>query len=281
MKNLFGVDITENEENLYQDGEIFITKRIPSDLELRFDRASEQDTGFEKSATFPLWLTIIKYILIIGAVSFALGIFKGNVSFAEGYKNAPWVYWITPLLWIAVIALIVFEMLKAKKIYSSEDFSGHIENIISIIQEAEQYLEIPENSSEIDVLFFRYMKKDGEIKRKDFPLFSHINLSHKAYVKNDNLCLSNLRYVMEIPLQSVKSIHMEKKKAHFPNWNKSEPFNSKEYRQFKVTCNNQGTYFAKYYSVQIQDIKGDFEFYVPNYDIDKICSLTGLNTEEK
>ena len=64
MKNLFGVDITENEENLYQDGEIFITKRIPSDLELRFDRASEQDTGFEKSATFPLWLTIIKYILI-------------------------------------------------------------------------------------------------------------------------------------------------------------------------------------------------------------------------
>lgn len=279
MKNLFGVDITDNEGNLYQDGEIFITKRITPDLEIRFDKASEQDTGFEKSANFPLWLTIIKYIFIIGAVSFTLGIFQGDINFAEGYKNAPWVYWTTPVLWIASIVLIVFERSNAKKIYSSQDFSEHVENFISIIQEAEQYLEIPENAFEIDALLFRYIKKDGEIKRKDFQFFSHINFSHKAYVKDDNLCLSNLRYVMEIPLQSVKSIHMEKKKASFPNWNKSQPFNSNEYKQFKVTFNNQGTYFAKYYSVQIQDIKGEFEFYVPNYDIDKICSLTGINID--
>lgn len=279
MKNLFGVDITENEENFYQDGDLFITKRITPDLEIRFDRASEQDTDFQKSAVFPLWLTIIKYIFIIGAVSFTLGIFQGDINFAEGYKNAPWVYWITPVLWIVSIVLIVFERSKAKKIYSSQDFSEHVENFISIIQEAEQYLEIPENAFEIDALLFRYIKKDGEIKRKDFQFFSHINFSHKAYVKDDNLCLSNLRYVMEIPLQSVKSIHMEKKKASFPNWNKSQPFNSNEYKQFKVTFNNQGTYFAKYYSVQIQDIKGEFEFYVPNYDIDKICSLTGINID--
>ncbi|MGN0677512.1 MAG: hypothetical protein ACI4K5_07180 [Ruminococcus sp.] len=281
MKNLFGVDITDNEENFHQDGEIFITKRIPSELEQRFDIASEQDTGFEKSANFPMWLIIIKYIFIIGAVSFTLGIFQGDINFAEGYKNAPWVYWITPVLWIVSIVLIVFERSKAKKIYSSQDFSEHVENIISIIQEAEQYLEIPENAFEIDTMLFRYIEKNGEIKRKDFPLFSHMNFSHKAYIENNNLCLSNLRYVMEIPLQSIKSVHMEKKKASFPEWHKREPFNSKEYKQFKVTCNNQGTYFAKYYSVQIEDISGNFEFYVPNYDIDKICSLTGLNTDEK
>lgn len=279
MKNLFGVNITYDDGNFYQDGDLFITKRITPDLEIRFDRASEQDTDFRKSAVFPLWLTIIKYIFIIGAVSFTLGIFQGDINFAEGYKNAPWVYWITPVLWIVSIVLIVFERSKAKKIYSSQDFSEHVENFISIIQEAEQYLEIPENAFEIDALLFRYIKKDGEIKRKDFQFFSHINFSHKAYVKDDNLCLSNLRYVMEIPLQSVKSIHMEKKKASFPNWNKSQPFNSNEYKQFKVTFNNQGTYFAKYYSVQIQDIKGEFEFYVPNYDIDKICSLTGINID--
>lgn len=278
MKNLFGVNITVNEENTYQDGEIFVTKRITPELEADIDKAGEENINLSKDATIPIWLTIVKYIFILGAVSFTFGIFQGN--FSEGYKNVPWAYWITPFLWIFSIAIIGYEFSKSKKLYNSEEFAEHVEKVNKLTAEAGNYLDIPEEALETDVLMFRYVKKNDEIKLKKFPMFSHINFSFETYVQNDNLCLSNYRYVMEIPLQSIKSIHMEKKKASFPNWNKEFLFNSKEYKKFKIVCNNQGTYFAHYYSVQIQDIKGDFEFYVPNYDIENICRLTGLKTED-
>jgi len=279
MRNLFGVN--DDNEDFKTDGEIFITQHIPAELEERLDKASEQDNNFERTASFPSWFYIIKFILILGAVGFTSGIFQSDVSLAEGYRNAPYIYWITPLLWIALIIMIIFEKSRAKKVYNSEDFSEHMENFIKVIQEAEKYLGIPEDSVNIDILMFRYTEKNGEQKHKNFPLFSHINLNCKIYIKNENLCLSNASYVMEIPLQSLKSIHMEKKKASFPNWNKNESFNSKTYRPFKIVCNNQGNYFAKYYSVKIEDIKGEFEFFVPNYDIDNLCNLTGLDIDEK
>ncbi len=283
MKNLFGINIDncENEEVLEIDGKIFIMQNIPDNLQTQLDEAWKQDDKFKESISFPLWFYIVKSVLILGAVCFTVGMLKADVSFAEGYRNAPYIYWITPILWIALITMIILERKRNGKILRSEKLSEHYQNLSNLIHEAEQYLEIPEDAFNIDVLMFQYTEKNGEQKLKNFPFFSHINLNCRTYVKNENLCLSDLSCVMEIPLQSLKSVHIEKKKACFPNWNKDEPFNSKTYKPFKITCNNQGNYYAKYYSVEIQDIKGEFEFFVPNYDIEKLCSLTGLNIDEK
>jgi len=283
MKNLFGINIDncENKENPELDGKIFITQNIPHNLQAQLDEAWDQDDQFKQSLSFPSWFYIIKFVLTLGAICFTMGILKADVSFSEGYRNAPYIYWITPVLWIAFISMIILERKRTKKILSSEDLSEHCRNISSLMCEAEDYLEIPENAFNIDVLMFQYTETGDKQKRKNFPFFSHINLNCRTYVKNENLCLSDLNCVMEIPLQSLKSVHAEKKKASFPNWYKDEPFNSKTYKPFKITCNNQGNYYAKYYVVEIQDIKGEFELFIPNYDIDRFCSLTGLNIDEK
>ena len=42
-----------------------------------------------------------------------------------------------------------------------------------------------------------------------------------------------------------------------------------------------GNYFVYYYKITIQDIKGDFELFIPNYDISRFHEFTLMRTDEE
>ncbi|MDE5763850.1 MAG: hypothetical protein K2I00_02665 [Ruminococcus sp.] len=281
MKNLFGVNVSDSENSSGFDGEIFITDTLPQYIEKKLDDSFEQREQFEKKASLPVLLSVIKTISFFCAVCITIGILKSDVSFSEGYRNAPALFWAAPICWIIFFTLKIFGYFRVKKTAESEDFVSHMESTVNAFHEAGEYLKIPENSPEIDVLMFQYTEKDGKIKHKNSSVCSHFNQSVSVYVKNDSLCMSDVRIVMKIPLSSLKNARIQKKKASFPNWNKELPFNSPEYKKYKITSNNQDIYYSQYYSVSIQDIKGEFEFFVPAYDIDTLKNLTGIEIESE
>ncbi|MDE6774996.1 MAG: hypothetical protein K2J37_01625, partial [Ruminococcus sp.] len=248
MKNLFGINISDSENISTFDGEIFITDTIPPYIERKLDDSYEQREQFEKKASLPVLLSIMKTISLFCGICITAGILQSDVSFSEGYKNAPELFWAAPVCWIIFVILVLFGRSRVKKTAESEEFVNHMESTINAVKEAKEYLKIPDDAQEIDVLMFQYTEKDGKIKQKNFYASSHINQFVKIYTKNNFLCISDIRIVLEIPLSSLKNACIQKKKASFPNWNKEVPFNAPEYKRYKITSNNQGTYYSKYYA---------------------------------
>ncbi len=276
MKNIFGIDITENKENTAFDGDAFVTRILSSDRQNRLDSIVNDRENYEKKADLPLFLKIINIICWFLGIVIGVAIIDAGIRTAA--RNAPYFIYICVIAWITVIFLAVTKRKKAKEVGESSEFEQHIHDMEEIANESMAELEIPENSRSIDVIAVKYKVKNSKMKIVNFhPMFKHLNFDMFIFMKGNYLCLADLSSVYEIPISSLRSIEPCSKKAMFPRWNKEEEWNSHTYKPYKVIMNSQGTYFASCFKVVISDISGDFELIIPNYDQPVFSEITGLN----
>lgn len=267
MKNIFGIDVTDNKENGSFDGECFVVRKLSMSTEDAVNNAVKSINSFEKMASLPLGLEIVYWICLMAGVIILLAELKTGFNIRQTLENAPCILYIGAAAWITVIYLAIYKRLKAKGISDSDDFEEHMSNISNVTFAAMSELGIPSASQSIDVIAVKYKYKDDNKKSVNIhPMFSHWNLDMFIFTEREMLCLADLYNVYEIPISSIRSIELCSKKAMLPQWNKEEPYNSPKYKQYKIVMNNQGIYFVRYYKVIISDAKGDFELLIPNYD---------------
>ena len=278
MRNIFGIDVTENKENTAFDGELFVTRRLSADRQSRLDSVMNDNENYEKKAGLPLILQIIDIICWFLGITITLGIISTDGGIKTAAKNAPSLIYICAIAWITVIFLAIGKRKRVKEVGESSEFEHHIHDMEEIVNESMAELEIPENSRSIDVIAVKYKIKNGEMKAVNFnPMFKHLNCNMFIFTKCNTLCLADLSSVYEIPISSLKEIKPCSKKAMFPQWNKDEKYNSPAYKPYKVVMNSQGMYFASCFKVVISDVSGDFELIIPNYDQPVFSEITGLN----
>lgn len=103
----------------------------------------------------------------------------------------------------------------------------------------------------------------------------------RLYVEDSKLHLGDAHELYAIPLSYIKKISIINKKISVFGWNKDAAYNSKEYKQYKITANNYGVLFFKNYcSILINDGIEEFEIMVPTYEKDVIKELTNISIEE-
>lgn len=183
------------------------------------------------------------------------GILKADVSLSKAYENAPVLIIAAPVLLVTFIAFKAFELYRRKIVNESVELAEHITNTEELFSLAKNELGIPENNVEIDVLFTRYVIKNGK----------------------------DMYERLVIPLSSLGKASLSNKlreRASFSNWNKSEAYNSDTYKKYKITLNDQGSYFCGFYTVEIRDTKGDFCLLIPSYDFENFSALTGVRSVE-
>lgn len=276
MKNIFGINVTENKENTEFDGDIFVTRRLSEGTQSKLDSIVNDVEIYEKKANLPLFLQIINLICWFLGIVIGLAILDNGIKTAA--QNAPYFIYICVIAWITVIFLAITRRKKAKEVGGSSEFEQHIRNTEEIVKEAMTELEIPENCRSIDVIAVKYKVKNGKTKVVNFnPMFKDFNYDMFIFIKGNYLCLAGISSVYEIPVSSLRSIEPCSKKAMFPQWNKEEEYNSPTYKPYKVVENSQGTYYAHCFKVVISDISGDFELIIPNYDQPVFSEITGLN----
>lgn len=280
MNNIFGINVTNNKDNTDYDGDIFIRRRVSEETVKQLDAAFNANQQLQKKASIPTWLEIIKLIFMFLAIIITLGILKSDVSLRQGFENA-WYLYITGIIsLIGFIGLSIYGRRKEKKVIESEELTENIRSSNEIAAAAMQELKFPLEPQSLDVIADKYKIKNDEKKQINFnTYFANVNLDLYVFIEDVNLCLADLYKVYEIPLSSITSMELSKKKASLPFWNKDEEYNSEKYKQFKVVLNSQGTYFTKYYKVNIRDTSGDFVLLIPNYDQPLFSELTGVNPE--
>lgn len=281
MKNLFGYNVNSPDGKF--DGEEFVLRRIDGELTSKQKRLEEEGAALEKSSAFPLWLSILKYILLLaGCILLGGGLdalSDGDAPLAQMEANGLW--WIVGVGAAAILIGLVLALLewrRGKNVKGSSAFFDLSERIKKLNAQSYEALRVPENAVLADVFTFPY-KPRAKGRTKIFAP-QYILAEAAAFREGELFCLADVAQVLGIPLDKIRRVLCVKRGAAFIGWNKETPPNKPPY---KVRSNQYGVHYVKrHYAVEIA---GSEEFYLlfPPYEWEKIAPLLGdraLNIQE-
>lgn len=278
MTNFFGLDVTKKAPAERFNGMAFCVRTASPEQNDEVDRFRRRNEEFERNIAFPLPLRIIHFLSKLIAFILIVSIIRADVSFAEGYRNAPYLYWIMLISLLVWIGMFLYrrQYQKEKQAETEEQLQAHIANAELIYRRTMQHLSIPEDAASMDALAEHYVMKNGKPKHKNTKTGGYFNLDMFAYRENNCLYLANFETVLEIPLPSIRSMTMEKKKYCISPWNKPEPPDSERFASYKIAFNQFDQFFVHCCRIEIRDARGEFFILIPEYEVPLFTQLTGL-----
>ncbi len=288
MKPFLGIDITNDKHNEQENGKEFLVAEPSSALAQSLETSLEDGLGgvLEK-AKIPLALRIIQVVCgFVGGVSL-VGLLKAiggedGVSLAQGYQNAPWLYWGTGACLLVFAALTWVGKKKEKAVLESDESEMVFNNLNAVSDAIYRELQVPESRKSVDILSFRYKIKNDEMKVCESltDLAPYENSEYDMYVENDALCMVDLRGKYALPLSSLRRIQMVKKRIAVSDWNKEEEPNKGVYKPFKLSADDNGCVHMKSYGIlEFEHNNELWGIYFPCYELPVFEELTGLCAE--
>lgn len=281
MKPFLGIDLTTDKKNEQVNGDVFLAAKPSLALVQSLERSSENaDETIEKSK-LSLPLRVGQWICGAVGALVAMGILRGmrTVTLSIAYQNAPW------LFWLGGISLLIWGLLKlignfkAKVVLETDESTHTFDNLEKVCDAILTELKVPENSREVDVLSFFYKAKGDTIKVcEKFTLGApYMNPEFHLFADSENLYLANLEGKYAIPLSAIRRIKTVKKTIRIAQWNKDTSFDKGIYKQYKLTENQYGNVFCKYYHIMEVEYQNElWGVYIPCYELPFFEKLTRL-----
>lgn len=277
MKPFLGIDLTVNKKNEQLNGIEFLSAKPSLALSQALEQSYKNVDVTVAQSKLPKIIRIVKYVCGITAAIFFSGMLKADVSLAEGYQNAPWIYWTFGICLVVWLVLKLLSLQKEKSVLGSDENAqvfSHWENTTDAVY-AE--LSVPADAKEVDVLSFFYKMKDGNIKvcEKGMQVTQYFNPIFKIFADSEYLYLANLDGKYAFPLSSIIGIRTVKKHVRIAGWNKEVLYNKGIYKQYKLTIDNYGCIHCKSYHILELNHNGEnWGIYFPSYELPVIEEIT-------
>lgn len=287
MKPLFAIDLTNNKKNDIVNGEEFIVQRSSTELLESHEKTVEQLEETEKRAKLPLALKIIKYICIYFPLSVLVSTVRAisdDITFSQAYRNAPYLYWIAFFCVVVFLFLKIYEKRNEKNVINSDEAAHDAKKLSEYTDIIYEELSVPEDARDLDILFFHYKVKNGEIKpcEKGMMPTPYVNFAVKAFTDNDNLYLASLDIKYAFPLSSLSRIRTVNKRISCFGWNKDIGIKEGIYKQYKLSYDNLGLVSCRRYHIIEINRSGElYCIYIPDYELPQIEELTQLKATEE
>lgn len=174
MTPLFCVDITENRNNDRINGcdtELLVQKT--SDLlSSSHDRLLERAKTVEGHARMPAFLVLIWYLCAILTLLIVLAVIKNlsTLSLARMFLNAPWMFFACPICAVVWLVLTLLARRREKTVLGSEEAARTASRLESSQKAIFDELGIPADAAAVDVLLFRYVVRNGQIRPKELAV---------------------------------------------------------------------------------------------------------------
>lgn len=280
MKPFLAIDLTNNKKNEQINGSEFLVQETSAALAQRLETSVDQAQQTVKKSKLPLGLRIAQYVCGLGAVMILCGILKSDVDFAQGYANAPELYWVGGIGAVVWLCLWLWGKRKSKKLLGTEESQQTMSHLENTAEAVYRELGVPEGAKDVDVLFFFYKEKDGQIRVTEKGICQYFNPEFKVFADGENLYLVNLEGKYAIPLSAMKRIYTVKKHIRMAGWNKQETFNKGIYKPYKMTTDDYGCVHCKQYSILEFQFQGQtYGLYIPPYELAVFEAVTGLKAE--
>lgn len=286
MKPFYGIDRTTLKKNTFHEGDCFIAATVSDMTRQSYERAL-QSAAKELEATKlnPVlrglktvcsWITLIVFIGTIRALR--------NVTIAEAFENAPFIFWLMGGCGMVWLVLTYLTNRKAKAVMAGEDFSMSTRRLESEIDRVFRELQVPEDAKEVDVVQLTYRWKNGTVKisTTGSETTPYTNVSLRVFRREDVLCLADLENRYELPISAMRRLKMVKKPLVIQGWNKEEKLNDPFYKPYKLTMDNYERVHTKSYGLLELNHDGvDWALWLPPYELNYISALTGLPITEE
>ena len=265
-------------------GSEFSIQKPSAALSQALERSIEGAQDTEEKAKIPLGLRIARYLCGFVLLIFVGSFYRSGVTFAEGYQNVPWLYWLSGFSAVTFVILTLLGKQKSKTVLESEESTqtfAHLDNVAEAIY---RELGVPQDAKAVDVLSFFYKNKDGNIKmcEKPMQLYQSCNPEFKIYTDSENLYLANLEDKYAFPLSSLHAIRTVDKKVRVMGWNKETNLHDDIYKEYKLTTDNYGCVHCKQYHILEVNHQGEvFGIYFPNYELPVFEEITGLKAPKE
>ena len=284
MKPFLGINLTTDKKNDQPNGSQFMVQATSSALSDALERSMDRAEQTIETSKLPLPLRAAQFICGIAALLIASSILRADVSLAEGYHNAPWLYWLAGVCAVVWLVLWLWSGKKAKTVLETDQSAHTFSHLDSVSDAVYAELGVPADAKEVDVLSFFYKVKDGNLKvcEKGMQITQYFNPVFKVFADTEHLYLANLEGKYAFPLSSIVKIHTVNKRIRIESWNKEEPFNKGIYKQYKLSEDQYDCIHCKDYHILEFNHKGEsWGIYFPCYELPVFEELTGLKTEIK
>ena len=286
MKPFYGIDRTTLKKNIFHEGDCFIAATVSDMTRQSYERAL-QSAAKELEATKlnPLlrglktvcsWITLFGFLSTIRALR--------NVTIAEAFENAPFIFWLMGGCGIVWLVLTILTNRKAKNVMAGEDFNMSTRRLEGEIDRVFRELQVPDDAKEVDVVQLTYRWKNGTVKisTTGSETTPYTNVSLRVFRREDVLCLADLENRYELPISAMRRLKMVKKPLVIQGWNKEEKLNDPFYKPYKLTMDNYERVHTKSYGLLELSHDGvDWALWLPPYELNYISALTGLPITEE
>lgn len=285
MKPIFGTDITTDKKNSVSNAESFVCDRISQSTQASLDKVSEEAMTIEKKMSLPTPLRIFQVVDGIVLCIFLRVILNvltdEEVTFSQALHNAPWMFIVFGVSLLAFVLMTLYGNKLRKDVGESDEHATVSNRVDVVCQNINSELGVPESAVDVDVLSFAYKEKKGEFVATEQGIspIKFINFSYKVYEQEGNLYLSDLECKYCIPLDKKKNIVKINKRITIPMWNKEQAYNKGEYKQYKISSDNDMYSFKPYYVLNVEHNGELWGIYFPSYELPVIEELTGLKAE--
>lgn len=287
MKPFIGIDITEKKNNEEINGKEFVVQTTTPAMLDAYNKATDDMGDFCKKVKLPKLYQIAQKLVGVVAVGITAGFTRtvlnndGLKAVAKIYENAAWAIWLGVACWIAFGLMTYFGRKKMKAAAESEEYNHIKIKTESLSNTIYSELGVPPQAPYVDVLNFQYKIKDGKLKPKgkDAKTVPFVNIIFKIHTDGQKLYLTDLESKYAFELSELKGIKVIKERGFIPSWNKDEPYDKGEYKQYKIVTNNIGLYFKNYCILELEHNGEPWSIYFPNYELPIFEKLTGLKAE--
>ena len=277
MKPFLGINLTTDKTNETINGREFLIQTPSAALSNTFTASLEKANETIERAKLPLLLRIVQYICGFVGGLFAVAILKADVSFAEGYHNAPWITWTGAICLVIWLVLKLASTHKEKTLQTADENTQTFSHLDKVAAAVYAELSVPSDAKEVDVLLFYYKVKDGNIKvcEKGMQVAHYFNPVFRVFSDAEYLYLANLEGKYAFPLSSITGIRTVKKRVIIARWNKEERYNKSIYKQYKLTTDNYGGIHCKSYHILELNLNGEtWGIFFPSYELPAFEEIT-------
>lgn len=289
MKPFLSIDITENKKNNIVNGEKeFIVQKPSEMLSAALDASADSATEIIKKSKLPAPIRAVQFIsgLFFGIAVLGLIDAYDGEPIAEflktSYKNASWIILGGIICLVIWAVLKFFSIKKQKQVLETEETESVMTKVDSAANNIYAELGVPAGARDTDVLSFFYKIKDGTPKAvtKGFMPAPYLNVEYKIFSDGENLCLANTEAKFAVPLSSLRRIHTVKKHVSVTAWNKDEPYNKGEYKQYKLYESDDSCIHFRWYHILEFERDGEaWGIYFPSYELPAFEAVTHLRAE--
>lgn len=272
MKELFGVNITEDSGNRERDGaEAASAVSYVSAAEGLYP--AERPAAEAMLSPLPAWARTATLILSIAFV-----LLTGHlVQTKENPQPGRWALAVLDvLIAVACIAVRVVARRKDLRTNRKED-REKASRLRETAKAGMKRMNVPENAPEVDLFTYRYRTKNGKNEACDQLTGQYNPQTGTIFCENEVLSVADTEMRFDIPLTDILGLEMVRQRVSMSGWNKNEDCNQGRYRAWRLHEDNMGRVWMDSWGKLTVRLKGEeYVLRFPPYEFETIAGLAAL-----